>query len=613
MTTRRQFLAATAGLTVAGAVADSGFESTGQPLLNSSTDGDGAWQMYGNDAANTGFNPEVSGPRSDVGPAWEFETDGQISNAPAVVDGTVYTGSRDGYIYALEADSGEQQWRFDTESDVRSSPAVVDGTLYVGTQAGTVYAVDTEEGDEQWRFGTGGAVRSSPTVVEETVYIGSQDNSVYAIDASEGTERWRFETDFWVESSPAVADGVVYVGSDDGDLYALDATDGEERWTFTTADRVPGSPAVVDETVYVGSQDGNVYALDTTAEGEEHWQFDTGGAITSSPAVADGVVYIGSRSHSVFALDAETGEQQWTFDTGRQITSSPAVADGVVYVGSESHEVYGIDTDGEERWRFDTGRPISAAPAVVDDAVYVGSENQTLYALEEGFETEANGAPGGQEPDDATAADQTDDGDESPGVTLPSSRAVLLPATAVGFAVAVVGGYYVLNRTGMLDPIETASDVYGDQSDGHDGQTVDVEDRQTGEERPAMMTKSQLWELVVSDVIGRASESEVTATQDLVVTKYLDRDTLASPVVAYRIQSVRSEPARVRLSEPLVEFEDETSRPLGDGWRVQDETVVYETVVEAGETVTTLLGRRDCPTERAGELLEKPVVEVDDK
>ena len=603
MTTRRQFLAATAGVTTAGAVADAGSGSVLQDVLDTGPNGAGAWDMYANDAANTGFNQETSGPQSDVGPAWEFTTDGQISSAPAVVDGTVYTGSRDGRIYALDADSGSEQWRFDTGSDVRSSPAVVDGTLYVGTQAGTVYAVDAEEGEQQWRFGTEEPVRSSPTVVEETVYVGSQDSAVYAIDASDGTERWRFETGFWVESSPAVDGGTLYVGSDDGNLYALDAADGEQLWTFATADRVPGSPAVVEETVYVGSQDGNVYALDT--EGEERWRFDTGGAITSSPAVADGVVYVGSRSHSVFALESETGEQQWAFDTGRQITSSPAVADGVVYVGSESHEVYGIDGDGDELWRFDTGRPVSAAPAVVDAAVYVGSENRTLYALEEGFETASSDAPDdqttdGQRADDGTDTDQTAD---DPGLTLPSGRAFLLPATAVGFAVAVVGGYYVLNRTGMLDPIETASDVYGDESDEN-------EEDDTDRDTPAVMNSSQLWELVVGDVIGRAKESEVTATQDMVVTKYLDRDTLESPVVAYRIQSVRSEPASVRLTESLVESGDQ-SRPLGDGWRVEDRTAVYETVVEPGETVTTLLGRRDCPPERADELLEKPVVEVD--
>ena len=57
---------------------------------------------------------------------------------PAVVDGIVYIGSGDNYVYALDAGTGEERWRFETGQMVVSSPAVVDGVVYVGSTDGYV-------------------------------------------------------------------------------------------------------------------------------------------------------------------------------------------------------------------------------------------------------------------------------------------------------------------------------------------------------------------------------------------------------------------------------------------------------------------------------------------
>ena len=45
-------------------------------------------------------------------------------------NGVVYVGG-DGYVYALNADTGTQLWSYDT-GDSSSSPAVADGVVYVG-------------------------------------------------------------------------------------------------------------------------------------------------------------------------------------------------------------------------------------------------------------------------------------------------------------------------------------------------------------------------------------------------------------------------------------------------------------------------------------------------
>jgi outer membrane protein assembly factor BamB len=141
---------------------------------------------------------------------------------------------------------------------------VADSTVYAGSWDGYLYAVDAETGDERWRFETGDWVESSPSVADGTVYVGSNDRNLYAVDAETGDEQGRFETNDSLSSSPAVAGGIVYVGSDDGLLYAVGsgAQDAEDTasaptQTDTTTEAPADAPTGTRTTEPTGGGDDN--------------------------------------------------------------------------------------------------------------------------------------------------------------------------------------------------------------------------------------------------------------------------------------------------------------------------------------------------------------------
>ena len=119
--------------------------------------------------------------------------------------------------------AGSLRWKFNTNNWISISSPVLgaDGTVYVGSLDGYLYAIDTA-GSQRWNFKTNGTVFSSPVLgADGTVYVGSWDGYLYAIDTA-GGQRWKFKTNDFVVSSPVLgADGTVYVGSDDGYLYAI--------------------------------------------------------------------------------------------------------------------------------------------------------------------------------------------------------------------------------------------------------------------------------------------------------------------------------------------------------------------------------------------------------
>jgi len=58
---------------------------------------------------------------------------------------------------------------------------VVEGVIYIGGDDNYVYALDRATGEQLWRFKTGYSVFSSPAVVGAVVYVGGYDNYIYAL------------------------------------------------------------------------------------------------------------------------------------------------------------------------------------------------------------------------------------------------------------------------------------------------------------------------------------------------------------------------------------------------------------------------------------------------
>lgn len=190
---------------------------------------------------------------------WTYETGGAVYSSPTVapVDGLGEAGGASNTV--ATDDSG------DTAS-VGANDG--DATVFVGSFDGALYALNATTGEKRWSFDTADQVWSSPTVANGTVYVGSDDTSVYAIDATTGEQAWAFETDDIVDSSPTVVDETVVVGGWDGTVYALAAANGTQRAAVTVDDAViASSPTVVDGTIYVGTRDSHLNALDTQFEG----------------------------------------------------------------------------------------------------------------------------------------------------------------------------------------------------------------------------------------------------------------------------------------------------------------------------------------------------------
>lgn len=325
----------------------------------------------------------AKGPTS-ADPVLSFATAGDVESSPAIgVDGTIYVGSNDGYVYALNRDAS-LRWRFQTPGAVRSSPAIgPDGTIFVGSSDG-LYAINPN-GTQRWKFFVGAPVRSSPAINQSGVlFFGSDNAKFYAVDSA-GSKLWSYTTVSVVRSSPAIGpDGTIYFGSDDWSFFAFNPN-GTLKWSYVTQGPVTSSPVIApDGMIVFGSQDGRVYAL-YPGSGALKWSHSVGDYILSSPAIAaDGTVIVGDHTNRIRALSPTNGTLKWAFQTGGDVFSSPAIdGAGRVYVGSNDKKLHVLDTtNGVELWSLTTAGEIVSSPAIADNgAVIFGSNDDKLYVI----------------------------------------------------------------------------------------------------------------------------------------------------------------------------------------------------------------------------------------
>jgi len=389
------------------------------------------WPMLHGNLRHTGLSPynttHVNGTLK-----WSFETNDSVESSPAIgVDGTIYIGSHDGYLYAINPD-GTLKWKFkagypiydewgQSNKSILASPAIAsDGTIYFVALSNNFFALNPD-GSEKWSYPVHVYFNlwTSPAIGPDgTIYIGSESyppgqnvkqefgGRLYALNP-DGTLKWRYDTDSsGFGNPPAIgSDGTIYTSGGDWDqekqafTYAIFAfnPDGSVKWKFKPDAVVEGSPTIAEDgTIYVGTKNGKFYALNP--DGSQKWIFQAGGGISALAAIGkDGTIYIGSWDGNFYALNPE-GKELWRFDvkqgrdpklfetqSGKEtITSSAAIAnEGTIYFGDGVDTFYALDLNGTEKWHYSTrGAGFSASPAIgKDGTVYIASVDHKVYAF----------------------------------------------------------------------------------------------------------------------------------------------------------------------------------------------------------------------------------------
>ncbi len=309
---------------------------------------------------------------------------------------------------------------------IRSQPGVGGGSLFIGTQDGVIHALNLESGCERWHFQADSEIRTAIIVApwkkgdraaRPLLYFTDETN-IYAIDAVKGKEVWRKKPDnhpkALLSAAPVLYQDKLIVGVSSveemgsslkyecctfrGAVVAYSALDGQEIWRSFMVD----PPKVQGK----------------NSAGTNKWA-PAGAAVWSAPAIdaARNQLYVGTgdnyarpstgTSDSIVAIDLKNGKIKWVFqatkddvwNTGclwgqRELCPEPegpdfdfaaapvlartAAGKEVVVGAQKSGFAYGIDPDnGHLIWSTQVGHGgatggVEFGLAIRSGAVFVG-------------------------------------------------------------------------------------------------------------------------------------------------------------------------------------------------------------------------------------------------
>lgn len=340
---------------------------------------------------------------------------------PAVAYDKVYVANRQGNVFALEEDSGDIVWQrnFATFQDegffsglsslwssgisakISGGLTVVFDTVYFGTEDGYVYALDAQSGETKWQVDLRGEVIAAPAVESGVVVVNTGSGSLIALSTNDGSELWRSESEvpplsLRGISTPLASNGGAIVGTPTGKLQVNILESGLMAWEqviaapsgATELERIvdiDAKPIVLGGTIFTISYGGTLAAVELRT-GRVVWKREY--AAYQSLAMSGNALFVVDNNSHLYAIDRRNGVELWS--QGRlkgRVLSAPATIGNYVVVGDKYGFLHWMEQgSGELVARYalgddDEDESVFVAPVVSGNTLYATTRDGVVAAL----------------------------------------------------------------------------------------------------------------------------------------------------------------------------------------------------------------------------------------
>ena len=340
---------------------------------------------------------------------------------PAVAYGKVFAASRDGIVAAFDPETGKRLWEQDFSLDVsqsfirtmlfvknRGASARISGglvaaydTVFFGTENGEVFALEQETGNVKWKSNVAGEVLAPPAIDAGVVVVNTSSGNLIGLDSDDGKQLWSNQTDvpplsLRGVSAPNASNGGAMVGTPNGKLQVSILDSGLTAWEAPIASPtgatelerivdVDSYPIIFGGNIYVISYNGTLAAVELRS-GRVIWSREYGSY--RNVTLAGNSLFVVDTNSNLYAVDRRNGVELWsnTALRGRGLTEATPSGDYVVagdkfgflhwFEQSEGKLVarYSVGDDDEEDAIF-------TAPVADGDVIYVQTRDGELVAV----------------------------------------------------------------------------------------------------------------------------------------------------------------------------------------------------------------------------------------
>jgi outer membrane protein assembly factor BamB len=341
---------------------------------------------------------------------------------PALAYGNIYAANRQGLVAAYEQKTGKKVWEHNfavfnhegwlsglTNLWSNGEPAKISGglsiayeTVFFGTENGEVIAVDAKNGEVKWQTSVKGEVIAAPAIEEGVVVLNTGSGMVFALDATNGEQLWVYESEvpplsLRGVSAPAAVSGGAIIGTANGKLVVNILATGQTAWEqvissasgVTELERIvdiDSQPLVAGGIIYVITYDGSLAAVELRS-GRVIWkrEYKSYRRLTA----AGNNLFVVDANSNVYALDSRNGVELWSQGSlkKRLLTSAVPVGEYLVAGDKWGFLHWFNQSDGKLVARLsvggdDEGESIYSSPVVDGNIIYTQTRDGKLVAVQ---------------------------------------------------------------------------------------------------------------------------------------------------------------------------------------------------------------------------------------
>jgi polyvinyl alcohol dehydrogenase (cytochrome) len=268
-----------------------------------------AWNGWSPDERNTRFQPaKAAGLTAEQLPSlklkWAFGFPDAITayGQPTVVGGRVYTGSNDGTVYAIDAQTGCLYWMYQAKAMVRDAVVIGPGSrAYFGDLESNFYALDANTGKLIWQKKLDDQAFTRITGTAKLhdgrlyVPIASQEENaganpyyscctfrgnIVALKASDGSVIWKSFTSPEAKPTWKSSAGIQYYGPSGATIWSSPTLDLKRKLLYVATGNGYSDPEIktADAIVAMEMETGAIRWTQQAAPDMFNWDCGGGGA-----------------------------------------------------------------------------------------------------------------------------------------------------------------------------------------------------------------------------------------------------------------------------------------------------------------------------------------------
>jgi len=183
---------------------------------------------------------------------WKSELSGRITSGVEEYGDSVFLGTAAGAFFALERSSGQIRWKYKAEKGIFSHPAVNQTSVFLGSDDQKIHALDLK-GNLRYTLECDSEIRSYLLIDGNRLYFSTQDDFFFCYDLNKRKPKWKIKCGAEVRTPILQDKNRLFFTAWDSVLYCLNKKKGDILWWNIVPSRSAFSMEIVEDKLVVSS------------------------------------------------------------------------------------------------------------------------------------------------------------------------------------------------------------------------------------------------------------------------------------------------------------------------------------------------------------------------